>query len=129
MTWEEPGSTEHMQLQKIRAKLDFLVKALESVSQDALVVKQLDIDVLLRTLLNSPLMRTTISSTGALRVSDDNKSVGYVTSGANIPTAGAPALGSGNWTYVWCGPVDQRYEMIQRGNIEYAECQRSKFTF
>jgi outer membrane receptor protein involved in Fe transport len=110
---EPPWSQYDQAFKRIWEKLDTLTKALESVSQDALLTKQQDIDVLLRTLLNSPLIRTSVDSAGRLRIVIDAAG-----------TATPVTLSSvGNF------PVDQRFEVIQRSNIEYGECQRNKFTF
>jgi len=85
------------------------------------------IDLLTRTLLNNPLMRSSITPEGRLRVNADNLPIFWVNS--NIPTSGAPAFGSANWVTVWIGPVDQRWMIIQMANMEYALCQRNRFTF
>jgi len=85
------------------------------------------LDLLIRTLLNSPLARTAIAGGGQLRTVVEN--ISSLWQPGNIPTGGAPTVGSANWATVWIGPVDQRWEIIQRSNIEYELCQRSKFTF
>jgi hypothetical protein len=84
---------------------------------------------LLKMLIQSPIGRLAIDSANRLRVWDESQTTTFLGAGGNVPTTGAPALGTGSWLWVWKGPVDQRWEMIQRSNIEYNECQRSKFTF
>jgi len=64
----------------------------------------------------STIQRLAIDSTGRLKVMID----------VALP-AGTNIIG-----YIGAGgvfPIDQRYEMMQRANIEFNECQRSKFTF
>ncbi len=80
--------------------------------------------VVLQHLINSSLGRLTIDSAGRLRILID--AAGTAT----------PVTQSGTWSVAQSGtwnlgnfPIDQRWEMIQRANIEYNECQRSKFTF
>lgn len=80
--------------------------------------------VVLQHLINSPLGRLTVDSAGRLRILID--AAGTAT----------PVTQSGTWSVAQSGtwnlgnfPVDQRWEIIQRANIEYNECQRSKFTF
>jgi len=72
--------------------------------------------VVLQHLINSPLGRLAIDSAGRLRILVD--AAGTAT----------PVTQSGTWN-LGNFPIDQRWEMIQRANIEYNECQRSKFTF
>jgi len=90
-----------------------------------------DLLQLFKMLVQSPLGRLAIDNINRLRVFDENKTVTSIpsSSGTNVATGGAPTMGSGTWQLVWTGPVDQRWEIIQRANIEYNECQRSKFTF
>lgn len=96
-----------------------------------------EIDTLTRHLLNSPLVRAPVDSAGRQRVTVDNvaqNSASYLaatTGSSNVsgPTMGAPTGVGGYFTWVWQGPVDQRFEMMQRSNIEYNEVQRSKMTF
>lgn len=54
---------------------------------------------------------------------------GATRASGSYPTSGAPAATTTNYVPVWTGPVDQRFELMQRSNIEYHECQRNKFTF
>jgi hypothetical protein len=70
---------------------------------------------LLKMLIQSPLGRLAIDNYNRLRVIVDS-----------VPTT--PVSQSGTWN-LGNFPIDQRWEMIQRANIEYNECQRSKFTF
>ena len=72
--------------------------------------------VVLQHLINSPLGRLAVDSAGRLRILVD--AAGTAT----------PVTQSGTWN-LGNFPVDQRWEIIQRANIEYNECQRSKFTF
>lgn len=103
-------------------------KSIKQIEEPVKIAELLDL--LIRTLLNSPLVRTAITSTGLLQIAGlpytTNISSSY---GVNVPTGGPPTVGGGSWAWVWIGPVDQRWEIIQRSNIEYNECQRSKFTF
>ncbi len=85
-----------------------------------------DIDILTRLLANSPLIRAAITSSYGLHVNVDNNvtvtSLGGQTalSGINGPTSGAPTNGSSlNYLPVYQGPVDQRFEMMQRANQEF----------
>jgi len=114
-------------LDSLLNELEKLTKALESSSQDSLLAKLLDIDTLLRSLLNTPFARTAITGSGQLRTAVENITTSWVS--GNVPTSGAPTIGSVNWATVWIGPVDQRWMIIQMANIEYNECQRSKFAF
>lgn len=85
---------------------------------DPTVIALLDIDVLLRTLLNTPLARLAIDSAGRLRIIID-------AAGTSTPVT-ATASQSG----VWSAPTySVGSEVFQRSNIEYAECQRNKFSF
>lgn len=83
------------------------------------------LDLLLRILLNTPFARLAPDGQGRLRITLDSVAL----------PAGSAVIGavtkSGTWTVDAGGvfPVDQRYEMIQRANIEFTQCQRSKFTF
>jgi hypothetical protein len=90
-----------------------------------------DLLQLLKMLIQSTLGRLAIDASNRLRVLDENKTATFLSasSGTNVATGGAPTISSGTWQLVWIGPIDQRWEMIQRANIEYNECQRSKFTF
>jgi hypothetical protein len=72
-----------------------------------------DILQLLKMLIQSPLGRLAIDSTNRLRT---------------IVEGTAAVTQSGTWN-LGNFPIDQRWEMVQRANIEYNECQRSKFTF
>jgi len=79
-----------------------------------------DLLQILKQLVQSPLGRLAIDSTGRLRIIIDVAGVATpvtVSSGSVTVSAGGVF------------PIDQRFEMIQRSNIEYNECQRSKFTF
>ncbi len=124
------GEATWSRLGDLLAKLEALAKALESVSQDALLVKGLDIDLLLKTVLGTPLARLAVDSAGRLRIIID-------AAGIATPVSGTVAVTkSGTWTLdsqtITAGgvfPVDQRFELMQRANIEYNECQRRKFTF
>ncbi len=107
--------------------------------QGQLTAVQQDIDMLTRLILNSPLLRTAIDGSNQLRtvpavsipISGTLQGVGFTGSNAtiNAPTNGAPANGTVYYMPVWTGPVDQRWELIQRANIEYNEAQRSKMAF
>jgi len=70
-------------------------------------------------ILSGPIGRLAIDSTGRLRI--------IIDAGGTA----TPVSQSGTWTIGAGGvfPVDQRWEMIQRANIEYDAYQRSKFTF
>lgn len=59
--------------------------------------------------VQTPIGRLAIDSAGRLRIIQES-----------VPTTAVT---------IAAAPVDQRFEMIQRSNIEYSECQRSKFTF
>lgn len=93
---------------------------------DPLVTIQ-DIDQLLRTLLNTPLVRLAIDAAGRMRVIID------------VAGTATPVTQSGTWNMTQTGtwilsaggvfPVDQRWELIQRANIEFAECQRNRMAF
>jgi len=72
-----------------------------------------DLLQLLKMLIQSPLGRLAIDSANRLRT--------IVESTVAVTQSGTWNLGN--------FPVDQRWEMIQRANIEFNECQRSKFTF
>jgi hypothetical protein len=96
-----------------------LTNALESIGSDTLLTKLQDIDMLLRTLLNTPLVRLTIDPAGRLKIVGDS----YRLQSGAYPT-------SGTFLDVWAiPPIDLREEYKQRSNIEYNECQRSKMTF
>jgi hypothetical protein len=81
--------------------------------------------------------RLAISPTpaNALRVSADNLTVGTVYGANGIPSgsstlgAAAPLLATSSPIAVFQIPIDQRWEVMQRANIEYNECQRSKMAF
>jgi hypothetical protein len=78
----------------------------------------------------------TTSPAQALRVSADNLTATTVY-GANTIPAGSSTLGAAAPSVatqtgvvpVFQIPVDQRFEVMQRANIEYNECQRSKMAF
>jgi len=74
-----------------------------------------DLLQLLKMLIQSPLGRLAIDNANRLRVAVDS-------------SVAISATQSGTWN-LGNFPVDQRWEMIQRANIEFNECQRSKFTF
>ncbi|MCX6010502.1 MAG: hypothetical protein NTW48_10875 [Chloroflexi bacterium] len=88
------------------------------------VIESTDL-ALLKLLLDTPLSRLAIDSANRLRAIIDNPTLAVTQSGTWTVTQ------SGSWTLTAGGvfPVDQRYEMIQRANIEFAECQRERFTF
>lgn len=67
--------------------------------------------VVLQQLVNSPLQRVRITSDNSLVISGT-----------------VYAIQSGTWN-LGNFPYHQQWELIQRANIEYNECQRSKFTF
>ena len=95
---------------------------------EQLEIKLQDIDVLLRTLLNTPLARLAVDSAGRLRIIIDVAGTATpVTLASTVLAAGTASIGVLGAGGVF--PVDQRFELIQRANIEYNECQRSKFTF
>jgi hypothetical protein len=81
--------------------------------------------------------RLTLSTTpnAGLRVSADNFTVGTIYGANGIPTGSAtlgsasPAVATSYPVPVFQVPIDQRFEVMQRGNIEYNECQRSKMAF
>lgn len=89
-----------------------------------------DLVQLFKLFLQSPIGRLALDSSNRLRVNVDVAPSGVtsVTAGGNIPTAGAPTIGSLSAYHMWKVPVDQRWEMIQRANIEF-EVQRDRFTF
>jgi len=68
------------------------------------------LDILLRTLLNSPLVRVSIDSAGRLRTLLESSAVSQ----------------SGAWSFP---TYSSGSAVFQLANIEYNECQRSKFTF
>ena len=83
------------------------------------VIESTDL-ALLKMLLDTPLARLSIDSASRLRTIIDNPTLAVTQSGTwTIGSVGAGGV----------FPVDQRYEMIQRANIEFAECQRERFTF
>ena len=108
-------------LAEIKEKLDRIPQ--NPAREDGnLALTQRDINDLLqilKQLVQTPLGRLAIDSTGRLRIIID------------VAGAATPVSQSGTWTISAGGvfPVDQRWEIIQRANIEYNECQRSKFTF
>jgi hypothetical protein len=81
--------------------------------------------------------KLTITTTPAqgLRVSADNFTVGTIYGANGIPTgsatlgAASPLVATSYPVPVFQVPVDQRFEVMQRANIEYNECQRSKMAF
>jgi hypothetical protein len=75
-----------------------------------------EMGMLSRSLMASPIMRMAPDSAGRLRIVID------------VAGTATPVTQSGIWN-LGNYPVDQRFEMIQRANIEYEECQRSKMTF
>ena len=76
---------------------------------------------LLQALLHTPISRLAIDGANRLRAVVENTVRTVVDN--TVPVSQAGTWNLGNF------PVDQRWEMIQRANIEYNECQRSKFTF
>jgi len=71
------------------------------------------LEILLKTLLNSPLVRVSIDNVGRLRTLVES-----------APTTAVSQSG------VWMFPSYSAGSMVfQLANIEYNECQRSKFTF
>ena len=100
---------------------------------DPLVTIQ-DIDQLLRTLLNNPMSRLALDATGRLRVVIDVAGVAtpVTQSGTfTVGISGTPSVSaaqSGAWN-LGNFPVDQRWELMQRADIEYAGCQRNRMTF
>lgn len=95
-----------------------LTKALESMAQDSLLTKQLDIDVLLRTILNTPAARLAVDSAGRLRIIID---VAGVATPVTI-SSGIVTILSAITTF----PYGQSWELMQRANIEYDQIQRSR---
>jgi hypothetical protein len=85
---------------------DAELPALESGNLNALLQ-------LLRMLIQGPIGRLAIDASNRLRT--------VVEGTLSVSQSGTWNLGN--------FPIDQRWEMIQRANIEYNECQRSKFTF
>jgi hypothetical protein len=102
-------------------KLAVLAKALESIGEDALLVKQLDIDVLLRTLLNTPLARLSVDSAGRLRIVID---VAGIATPVTISSGTVTTVSTLNAITTF--PYGQSWELMQRANIEYDQIQRSK---
>jgi hypothetical protein len=103
-------------------------KAFKSIFQELQKLNQL------LAILGKLTLTTTPNS--GLRVSADNLSPGALYGANTIPTGGAtsgaasPSVGSQQGVLpVFQVPVDQRFEVMQRANIEYNECQRSKMTF
>ena len=86
---------------------------------------------ILQQLVQSAIGRLAIDAFGRLKVYQDMYPSGLVavTSGGNGPTAGAPVISSQQYYPCWVGPVDQRWEMIQRSNQEFSVAQRANFTF
>jgi hypothetical protein len=80
-----------------------------------------DLLQLLKMLIQGPIGRLAIDSVNRLRTLVEG-TVAVTQSGTWAVTQ------SGTWN-LGNFPIDQRWEMIQRANIEYNECQRSKFTF
>lgn len=106
----------------IHVALKDLKKALESINQDSLLTKQQDIDVLLRILLNSPLIRTKTDASGRLSVKGEDW-----WSGTSV--MGYPFGGSFLHVWAFSPLVDARDEQALRSHIAFCECQRNKFTF
>jgi hypothetical protein len=102
-------------------KLAVLAKALESIGEDALLVKQLDIDVLLRTLLNTPLARLSVDSAGRLRIVID---VAGIATPVTISSGTVTTVST--LSAITTFPYGQSWELMQRANIEYDQIQRSK---
>ena len=81
--------------------------------------------------------RLTLTTTpnAGLRVSADNFTPGTIYGANGIPTgsgtlgSASPLVATSNPLAVFQVPIDQRWEVMQRANIEYNECQRSKMTF
>ena len=95
-----------------------------------------ELDLLTRLLLNSPFARTGITANSELKVnfvntvsSADITSVSTTNGGGNGPRGTPPAIATTAYLPVWVGPVDPRFAIIQQSNIEYANAQRSKFSF
>ena len=88
------------------------------------VIESTDL-ALLKLLLDTPLSRLAIDSANRLRAIIDNPTLAVTQSGTWTVTQ------SGSWTLTAGGvfPIDQRYEMMQRSNIEFADCLRRNFTF
>jgi hypothetical protein len=102
-------------------KLAVLAKALESIGEDALLVKHLDIDVLQRTLLNTPLARLSVDSAGRLRIVID---VAGIATPVTISSGTVTTVSTLNAITTF--PYGQSWELMQRANIEYDQIQRSK---
>lgn len=86
------------------------------------------LETLTRLLAQSPINRTRVNASSDLAVTAGIS--GQASAGnSGAITSGAPSVGTTTWLPVWVGPVDQRFEMAQRSNIEYSEAQRSRFTF
>jgi len=88
-----------------------------------------DLLQILKQLAQTAIFKAGIVNPDYLKIYVMNPYYTSVSSGGNIATAGAPTLGTPYFFYVWQVPIDQRWEVMQRANIEYNECQRSKFTF
>ena len=119
MTWA--GESIYNRLGDLLVKLDALTKALESISQDALLTKQQDIDTLLRTLLNTPLARLAVDSAGRLRIIID---VAGIATPVTISSGTVTTVST--LSAITTFPYGQSWELMQRANIEYDQIQRSR---
>jgi len=119
LTWA--GESIYNRLGDLLVKLDALTKALESISQDALLTKQQDIDTLLRTLLNTPLARLAVDSAGRLRIIID---VAGIATPVTISSGTVTTVST--LSAITTFPYGQSWELMQRANIEYDQIQRSR---
>lgn len=131
MTWA--GESIYNRLGDLLAKLEALAKALESISQDALLIKGLDIDLLLKTFLGTPLARLAVDSAGRLRIVIDVAGVatpvtqsGTFTVGLSAGQTLATLTTLTTLSAITTFPYGQSWELMQRANIEYDQIQRSR---